>query len=228
VNDYAGLLSAAERARLEARLAEGERATGVQMAVAIFRSLENESLEDFSIRLAEQWRIGRKELDDGAILLVFVEDRRVRLEIGYGLEPAVPDAVAGRIIREQIAPAFRENRYAAGLEAAAAALYARVQGKGAPEPARKHGPRPSAEVLGFVGLLAVIVLFLGWEAMTTRRSSGRRMYTLGRRGWSAPPARGWYGGGAWGAPRGGGGLGGGGGFSGGGGSFGGGGASGRW
>src|SRR5690606_34925329 len=78
VNDYADLLPAAEQSRLEAFLAEREAATGAQMAIAIFRSLEGESLEDVSIRLAEQWRIGQKGLDNGVILLVFVEDRQVR------------------------------------------------------------------------------------------------------------------------------------------------------
>ncbi len=98
VNDYAGLLAAADRARLEALLTERERATGAQMVIAIFRSLEGESLEDFSIRLAERWRVGQRGLDNGVILLVFLDDRRVRLEVGYGLEPVLPDAVASRII----------------------------------------------------------------------------------------------------------------------------------
>src|SRR2546423_8077760 len=95
VNDYAGLLPPADRERLESRLAERERATRAQVVVAIFRSLEGQSLEDFSIRLAQQWRIGQKSLDNGVILLVFVDDRKVRLEVGYGLEPVIPDIVAG-------------------------------------------------------------------------------------------------------------------------------------
>jgi uncharacterized protein len=117
-------------------LAEGERATGAQVVVAVFPSLDGESLEDFSIRLAEKWRVGRKALDDGAIILVFVADRKVRIEVGYGLEGAVPDIVAGRIIRESIAPRFREGRYDAGLEAAARAIYAQVETKA---PAERKG-----------------------------------------------------------------------------------------
>ena len=102
--DYAGLLEPEAARRIDARLAEHEQRTGSQMVVAIFRSLEGEDLEDFSIRLAQQWRIGREGLDDGVILLVFLEERRVRLEVGYGVEPVIPDAEAGRIIREVIAP----------------------------------------------------------------------------------------------------------------------------
>ena len=209
-------------------LADGERTTGAQVVVAIFPGLEGESLEDFSIRLAERWRVGRKELDDGAIVLVFIQDRKVRIEVGYGLEGAIPDAEASRIIRETIAPRFREGRYDAGLEAAARALYARVETKA---PAERRGTRarggtfPSWGVIGFLAILAVIAMMMRREATTTRG------YTAGRRGWGVPPivmlppifGGGWRSGGG-----GGGGGGGFGGFSGGGGSFGGGGASGDW
>src|SRR5919204_445159 len=82
---------------------------------AIFPSLEGESLEDFSIKLAERWRAGQKGLNNGVILVVFARDRKLRFEVGYGLEPVVPDIVAGQIIRDVIAPRFREGNYAAGL-----------------------------------------------------------------------------------------------------------------
>src|SRR5262249_59795834 len=84
---------------------------------------EGENLEDFSIKLAERWRVGQKGLDNGVILVVFLAERKVRLEVGYGLEPTIPDAAAAAIIRDAIAPRFREGRYAAGLEAAARAVY---------------------------------------------------------------------------------------------------------
>ena len=98
------------------------------MVTAIFPSLEGESLEDFGIRVAERWRVGDKRLDNGVILLVFVRVRRVRMEVGYGLEPVLPDAVVAQIIREAIAPRFREQRYAAGLDAAVDAVFARIGG----------------------------------------------------------------------------------------------------
>ena len=137
MNDYAGLLAADARGRLEAKLAEYERATGTQMAIAIFPSLEGESLEDVASRLFQSWRLGAKRLDNGVLLVVFVQDRKLRFEIGYGLEAVVPDAAAGQIIRERLAPAFRERRYAAGLEAAVDAVYARI-GSGAASERTRH------------------------------------------------------------------------------------------
>jgi uncharacterized protein len=227
VNDYAGLLPADARQRLEARLAERERATGAQMVLAIFRSLEGESLEDFSVRLAERWRVGQKSLDNGVILLVFVQERRVRMEVGYGLEPVLPDAVAAQIIRDAIGPRFREQNYAAGLQAAVDAVYARVDTKGVP-PAPRHGLPVSPWTLGVLALFGVIALILARDAVSTGGRARRSAYTAGgRRGWDSPsvivPPM-W---GGWGGGRGGSG-GGGGGFSAGGGSFGGGGASGEW
>ena len=225
MNDYAGVLDATSRRQLEGRLAAGEGSTGAQVVAAVFPSLENESLEDFSIRLAEKWRVGDKRLDNGVILLVFVRERRVRIEVGYGLEPELPDAVVAQIIRERMAPAFREQRYAAGLTAAAEAIFARVPSRGAP-PAPPPGVfGVSGWTLGLVVLFGIIGLFLLREAMGGSRGHG---YTTGgRRGWSSsgpifiPPLGGGWGGG-------GGGSSGGGGFSAGGGSFGGGGASGEW
>ena len=227
MNDYARLLPADAQQRLEARLAERERATGAQMVVAIFRSLDGENLEDFGIRLAERWRIGHKGLDNGVILLVFVQERRVRMEVGYGLEPVLPDIAAAQIIREAIGPRFREQRYAAGLEAAVDAVYARIETRGAPATSRP-GLRVSPRTLAVLGIFGIIALVLVHDAMSRGGRARRNGYTAGghRRGWDSPsvivPP-------IWGSGRGGGGGGfGGGGFSGGGGSFGGGGASGSW
>ena len=224
MNDYAQLLPADAHRRLETRLAEREQATGAQMVLAIFPSLEGESLEDFSIRLAQQWRVGQKSLDNGVILLLFVQDRRVRLEVGYGLEPVITDAVAGQIIRESIGPRFREQRYAAGLEAAVEAVYARIETRGVP-PAPRHALGVSPWTLGLLAIFGVIGLMLAREASGGR--ARRHGYTAGgRRGWDSPsvivPPM--FGG--WGGGRGGGGDSGG--FTSGGGSFGGGGASGDW
>ena len=227
MNDYADVLGADARRQLESRLAAGEGATGVQMVIAVFPALEGESLEDFGIRLAERWRVGDKRLDNGVILLVFVRDRRVRMEVGYGLEPELPDAAASQIIRERIAPAFREQRYAAGLLAAADAVYARVPSRGAP-PAPPQGTfGVSPRTLGLLALFGIIAVYLLREAMSAGRGNS---YTAGgRRGWTSrgsgfPPI--FWGGGGWGGGSSSGG--GGGGFSAGGGSFGGGGASGEW
>jgi uncharacterized protein len=195
------------------------------MVIAIFKSLEGESLEDYSIRLAQRWRIGQKGLDDGLILLVFLEERKVRVEVGYGLEPTITDVVASRIIRESIAPRFREGRHGAGLEAAVAAVFDRIEAKESPARAKPKGTQlPLVGVVAFVAILGVIAVILLQEAFSSRRFLQRNGYTAGRGGWVppvivTPPWRGGWGG------RGGGG---GGGFSGGGGGFGGGGASGDW
>jgi uncharacterized protein len=226
VNDSARLLTSADRDRLEARLAEGERAAGAQMVIAIFPSLDGENLEDFSIRLAERWRVGQKSLDNGVILLVFVEDRKVRLEVGYGLEGAIPDAVAGQIIRDTIGPAFREGRYAAGLEGAVSAVFARIQATPADARARPRSAPvgPTQAALLFV-VVVIAVMVLGALRGARRRSPAA--YGYSREGWGAPiavPPIIW--GGGWGRrgsddrdrDR----------FSPGGGGFGGGGASGGW
>ncbi len=201
------------------------------MVIAIFRSLEDESLEDFSIRLAQQWRIGQKGLDNGVILVVFVQERKIRFEVGYGLEPILPDAIAGQIIREVITPRFRERRYAAGLEGAVNAVFARVgPSKGTPAPPGRSG-RPQAGMPPLWAVLAVFAIFgvvgviLLQEMFSAQRRLRGRLYTAGRDGWSAPIV---FGPSLSGAVGGGGSIGGGGGFSGGGGSFGGGGASGEW
>jgi uncharacterized protein len=191
--------------------------------VAIFRSLEGDSLEDYSIRLAQRWRIGQKSLDNGVILLVFANDRKIRMEVGYGLEPVIPDIVAGQLIRETLAPRFREQRYAEGIGAATDAIYARIAGESGST--AKSRAAPGGRPLPLAVLLLFVLIFgvFGVGILSAMRNNGRRSYTAGRRGWTShPPVSG---GGGW---FGGGGGGGGGGFSGGGGGFGGGGASGSW
>ncbi len=238
MNDYAGLLSTGERQRLETKLAERERATGAQMAIAIFRSLEGEDVADVANRLFQKWRLGRKGLDNGVLLVVFVRDRKLRFEIGYGLEAVVPDAVAGQIIRQAVAPRFREQRWAAGLEAAVDAVYARIASGRTPSPEQlqresesfRRRQRESEQTANLYALLflALAGVLIGTQVLRAIRERGyaaERGYTAGRDGWSV----GWSGGGSGGLGSSGwGGSSGGGGFSGGGGESGGGGASGDW
>ncbi|MGH7353502.1 MAG: TPM domain-containing protein [Candidatus Rokuibacteriota bacterium] len=220
VSDYAGLLAADARARLEQRLAERERATGAQMAIAIFPGLEGESLEDFSIRLAQRWRIGRKGLDNGVILVVFVRDRKVRMEVGYGLEGLVPDSVAAQIIREALGPRFREQRYAAGLEAAVDAVFARIaleRDVGIWRQRQKDAEQTALfHTVAFILIGGAIVLGLAREVMRQRGG-----YAARGRGWASSGSGRSGGGGSSGGSSDSS-------FSGGGGSFGGGGASGDW
>jgi uncharacterized protein len=229
--DYARLLPADVGARLNTKLAEFDRDTSNQVVVAIFPELPSPSLEDFTVRTAQAWRAGRKKLSNGVVLFVFVKDRKVRIEVGYGLEGALPDVTAKRIIDEQLVPRFRAGDYAGGIEAAVDAIIAATRGeyKPAAQPAAGTGSTAN-QLLCLIFAIFVIVFII----QSTRGASGR-----GRRRRS--PAWWWggsWGGGGWSSGGGGWSTGGGGwssggesssgGFSGGGGSFGGGGASGSW
>ena len=192
--------------------------------MAIFRSLEGESLEDFSIRLAQAWRIGTKGLDNGVIFLVFIDDRKMRLEVGYGLEGNLTDAVSSSILGDVVAPRFRERRIADGISAGLDAIDQAIAGTYR----RPASAPPRRSVFDTYWTLLLFLFFAGsllWvivPALFMARASRRRGWTGGSSGWGGP----FIGGGGW--SGGGGGSGDGGGFSGGGGSFGGGGASGSW
>lgn len=141
-------MSPTTAARLDARLAGFEAETGRQVFVAIFPKLPSPSLEDFAVRTAQAWRIGRKGLDDGAILFVFVQDRKLRIEVGYGLEGQVPDAIASRIIDERIAPLLKAGQADAALTAGVEALLAAASGQRLPAPANATDgdvPMPATE-----------------------------------------------------------------------------------
>ena len=226
INDFAGVLSGDERARLEDTLRARERESSSQIVVAIFRSLQGESLEDYSIRLAQAWRVGQKGLDNGVIFLVFLDDRKMRLEVGYGLESRLTDALASQILRQVAAPRFREGKVADGIAAGLDAIQQAIAGtyKAAPQgpAARGQGWNPFQVLLLLIvvgGIFSIVVPALFSSHIR------RQGWTGGRRGWGGPiifPGGGWGGGGS------GGGGGGGGDFSGGGGDFGGGGASRDW
>jgi uncharacterized protein len=204
---------------------------GLQIGVAILPSLEGEALEPATMKIAETWQPGFAERDDGLLIAIFLEERRVRIEVGYGLEGAVPDITAGRVIRHRITPAFRQGQYGAGLLDAVEALAAAAQGETVPPPRSEgRGGRTSGtRAVGSIGQLLVfgfvIVTIIGRVLAGRRRFMGRH----GRSGADLPlwlmllsgGRRGGHGGGF-----GGGGFGGGASFGGGG--FGGGGASGGW
>jgi uncharacterized protein len=223
-NDFAGLVSPVQAARLESKLREFEKQTSNQVLVAVYPKLPSASLEDFTIRTAESWRAGRKELDNGVVFFVFTGDRKMRIETGYGLEGALPDAIAKRILDEQVVPRFREGDWAGGLEAGIDGIIAATKGEYQAPPQKPRGLSP----LAIVVIVLFVLLFL-WLASQGSRDDPFGGRTYDRRGWRRgnasviPGGGGGGGGGSWG-----GGFGGGGGFSGGGGSFGGGGASSSW
>ena len=218
VNDLARLLPSDRQATLEKRLEDFEKETGHQVAVLTIPSLEGEDIEGFGIKVAESWKIGKKGFDNGAILLIAKNDRKLRIEVGYGLEGILPDATASRIIREVIVPHFRANDYAGGIEAGVEAILKVTRGEPIPEAPRRSTSRQSPlytwAILPFLLLLFALGFLLNL-------SSHRRSYSS----WTGGRRRGYD---HWGGGFGGGFGGGGGGFSGGGGGFGGGGSSGSW
>lgn len=180
VVDRAGLLSRTEARRLEdlarAARAGGEGGAGIQLQYLIVPSLEGDALEDFSIRVAEAWRIGTKGRDDGVLVVVARDDRKVRIEVGGGLEGQLTDVQSSRIIRGTIAPAFRERRFGDGLYDAGLQILS-ATGSLPPEAARRHAARPSHGArfggLGFVALVIAFVVLRGmFFGFTPRRRRG--------------------------------------------------------
>jgi uncharacterized protein len=252
VTDLTGTLTREQQAGLERMLQEFEARKGSQLAVLL---VPTTAPEQFSLRVGEQWKVGRKKIDDGAILVVAKDDRTLRIEVGYGLEGVLNDATASRIIREVIVPRFREGDFYGGINAGLDRMMRVIDGEPLPEPARRGLPAqggflqilPILLILALVGgsiLRAMLGRFLGaaatggavgllaWTlagAMTIALLAGVLAFVFTLIGGGM--GRGYYGGFPGGIYRGGswgGGGWGGGGFRGGGGSFGGGGASGRW
>lgn len=251
VIDQTGSLSAAEIVALSQVLAQFEAKKGTQIAVLMVASTAPESIEQAALRVAEQWHLGRKKIDDGAILLIAKEDRAVRIEVGYGLEGALTDATAKRIIEQFITPEFRKENYYAGINSGIQQMLRVADGEPLPVPARSDSDAPA--LTQYVPIIFMLALVFGGIA---RSLLGRMPGAVVTGGAVALVA--WFivgtfalaimagviallvtlfGGGGGGLVGGGfGGFGGssrsggshGGGFSGGGGSFGGGGASGRW
>jgi len=166
VVDLTSTLTGSERAALEQKLAALEQRKGSQVAVLMVKSTQPEAIEEFSLRVAEAWQIGRGKTDDGVVVVVAKDDRRMRIEVGYGLEGAVPDALAKRIIAEQMTPHFRDGDYAGGLNAGVDALAKLIDGEPLPppagQPARGSGDRGNGgkSFESFFGLLFVLVLFV--------------------------------------------------------------------
>jgi uncharacterized protein len=212
VTDNAGFLGQATRDSLDRRLSAYAASTGHQVLVWIGQTTGNVPLEQFTAQAFEKWRVGRKGIDDGIILFVFAADRKVRIEVGYGLEDKVPDAIASRIIRETIVPRIRAGDGDGAVVGGVEAIIARVEGK-LPPGAEPASGRPRLSPVQAVLLVIGLIVFVGFLATHPALAAFFLMsfFGGGRRG------GGGFGGG-----------GGGGGFGGGGGRSGGGGASGSW
>jgi uncharacterized protein len=158
VTDLTATLSPQQRSALEERLAAFEARKGSQIAVLLIPTTEPEAIEQFGIRLAEQWKIGRKGVDDGVILIVAMKDRAVRIETGYGVEGALPDAVAKRIVDEIIVPRFKQNDYFGGIDAGVSRIIGVIEGEPLPPP-RGRSAQPSSGG-GFENFLIVAFILV--------------------------------------------------------------------
>ncbi len=217
VTDNAGVLSSSASDTLNQRLANYEKTTGHQVLVWIGSSTSDVPLEDWTIRAFTAWKVGRKGLDDGAVLFLFTQDRKVRIEVGYGLEGQLTDAVSSQIIRNDVEPQMRANDPDAAVTSAVSDILATIGGE-AGASARPYRPSTSSDNGGLWGILAFIIIFFIMSSLIGRGARRRGPYVIGS-GWSGV---------GWGGLSGGFSGGGGGGFSGGGGMGGGGGASGGW
>jgi len=251
VNDLTGTLSEQQRAALEQTLAEFEARKGAQIAVLLVPTTRPEPVQSFAVRVQESWKLGRKGVDDGVLLAIAKDDRELHIEVGYGLEGPLPDAIAKRIIEEEIVPRFKQGDFYGGIRAGTDRIMRVIEGEALPAPPRgmqKPGSRGLDLIVPFLffvvvfgGVLrAILGRFLGgaaaggiagfaaWVLTGTLAVAliaalfGFLVILMG--GGRRMGHGGWSSRGGWG----GGGFGGGGGFRGGGGMSGGGGASGRW
>lgn len=248
VTDLTGTLDTGQRASLEQKLAAFEARKGSQIAVLMLPTTQPESIEQFSIRVAEAWKVGRKGTDDGLLLVVAKDDRRLRIEVGYGLEGAVPDATAKRVISEDITPRFKAGDFYGGVSAGVDRLIALVDGEKLPPPSNSGGSQGRGGmdpfdlvVPGFIfavvagsilklllgrfpgalvtgGIAGVVALYLFGLGVAVLAAVLVFILTLMNAGSGSPGGGGFSSGGGSGSSS----------WGGGGGSFGGGGASGRW
>jgi len=224
-NDYANVVPKEKALALNEKLAQFERDTSNQVLVAVFRKMETDSdVADYTRRIAESWKVGQAEKRNGAVLFVFVQDRKIFIQVGYGLEGALPDVTAFDITERHIKPQFRAGDYAAGLDEGVdlilKAIRGEYRGTGATVQERRAPASSGCGPLGFFIMLIIILMII---------RLGRRRGGFGYTGLGGPfISSGWGGGGGWSGGSSSSSGGGFSGFSGGGGSFGGGGAGSSW
>jgi uncharacterized protein len=226
VNDYAGVLDLTAERELEAKLAAFEQDSSTQIVVALIPSLDGDAIEDVAVRTLEKWGLGQKGRNNGVLLLIAMKDRRARIEVGYGLEDRLTDALSRRIIEDRLVPAFRSEDYAGGVSATVDGIIEATRGAYTALP-RKRSPTSAIPFL-FPLIIIIVFILIGIQRGGGMSGRGRRrFYRSGPIWWGGLGGLGGGGGGG-GWSSGGGGGGGFGGFSGGGGMSGGGGASGSW
>ena len=224
-NDYAGVISSAAAAQLNNELAQFERDSGNQFVVAIYPKMQSDSsVDDYAVRVFRSWGVGTKEKNNGIVLFIFIQDHKLFIQTGYGLEGALPDALCKRIVEDEIVPQFKQGDFnggvTAGVHAVIAATKGEYKGSGRTVAEQRRG-NGEQSIWPFV----LMALFIGVPILIAF-STMRRGYSINSGGYSGGFWTGGGGGGGW--SSGGGGFDGGGSFSGGGGSTGGGGAGGSW
>ncbi len=214
INDLAGLLDMGARDRMEMLLADLEEQTGgVQVALLTLRSLEGEDLSDFSYQVASAWKLGQEDQNNGALVLVAMAERQIRIEVGYGLEERLTDAKSSFIINREIVPRFKRGDYAAGIEAGVSAIVGVVGGRAdiSEEELQQYRRKRDKEKKGGIPVGLIIIFWILVFVLRGRGGRGGGTFWIGGTGGGGGFSGGGFGG-----------------FSGGGGSFGGGGASGGW
>jgi uncharacterized protein len=216
VNDYAEMLSQQEKQELEQTLKNIETNTSAQLVLLTMPSLGDENLEEYTMRVAEEWKLGQEKKDNGVILFIALKERRIRIEVGYGLEPVLPDARCGTIIRNIITPAFKQGQFYQGFFDAFLAMNSFITGSDTVEQfAQKYGEEVNDTFIEIIMIFIIVFVFSLIFILGGRKSkrSGRGIHWTGGSSWSSSSSSSSFSSG---------------GFSGGGGSFGGGGASGGW
>jgi len=218
VNDYAGMLSQQEKQELEQTLKSIETNTTAQLVLLTMPSLEDENLEDYTMRVAEEWKLGQEKKDNGVILFVALKERRIRIEVGYGLEPVLPDGRSGTIIRNIITPAFKQGKFFQGFSDAFLAMNSFITGSDSIDQFEQNYAEEADDTfIEIIMIIIIVSVFIFIFVLAGKRSlrSGKGIHWTGGSSWSSSSSssgRSFSSGG----------------FSGGGGSFGGGGASGGW
>ena len=227
VNDYAGILSSSEEQQISQIFSAMEKTTSVQGSVLTIASLEGESIESFSLRTVEDWKLGQADRDNGLLIILAMEEKKIRIEVGYGLEGTMTDAKSGYIIREIVIPQFKKGNFANGLYQGASAVSGVITSTSDISEEElssyRRKEKSSRPGIPFNFIIFIIIIILSSIGRMGRRRGGLfNALFLGSMLGSSSRRRGGFGGGSFG----GGGFGGG--FGGGGGGFGGGGASGGW
>lgn len=161
VNDFAGILNADQKAALGQRIQQVQAKTGAEIAVVTVTSMEGGEINDFTHKLFNRWGIGQKGTNNGVMFLVALKDRKARIEVGYGLEPILPDALAGRVLNDQVFPAFKQDRHADGIAAGTARIAEIIErGETANIGEATQGAGSNGQPMGIVGLVFLLSVFV--------------------------------------------------------------------